>query len=143
LDNLTHPTKQERATARTLADDTTLAWGSGPDEYQELADRIAYALADARVEASVPIHLARPEHPRMKWCDGAFNLKSTTDHDTYTCVPCAIALEREDPILKKMNDLGGDTQHGITLVMTEGLLFLSEDGKTSSGNPIAEYLGGA
>ena len=52
MDNLTHPTKQERATARTLADDTTLAWGSGPDEYQELADRIAYALADARVQAA-------------------------------------------------------------------------------------------
>lgn len=56
--------------------------------------RIATALEDARIDASVPIHLSRPEHPKAKWCDGAFLLKATTDRDEYTCVPCAIAYQR-------------------------------------------------
>ena len=60
----------------------------------ELVNAIAAALEDARINASVPIHLSRPEHPKAKWCDGAFLLRATTDRDKYTCVPCALAFQR-------------------------------------------------
>ena len=64
-------------------------------ECDRMTPPFAQALADARLDEQVPIHYARPEHPRAKWCDSPFNLKSTSDHEKVTCPPCFREAERE------------------------------------------------
>lgn len=94
---MSDPTPQDQAIARDYTREYVglCDCGHGACSICEARRAFATALADARIDASVPIHLSRPEHPRAKWCDGAFILKATTERDKYTCVPCAIAVQRE------------------------------------------------